>query len=324
MNKEFDIFFFEAFEEEEKELKKYLPQQINAGFSPKTIQEYGSENPPAQIISTRTQSVYPIEWAKKIKAILSRSTGYDHLTDYLKQCNSIIDCGYLPLYCHRAVAEHALMLWMALLRKLPDQIYNFLTFSRDGLTGKEAFQKKLVVYGVGNIGSEVCKIGLGLGMEVFGVEIDIKHPQFNYLEKENGVKTADIIVCAMNLTDINKNYFNAELLLKAKEGAIFVNVSRGEISPSLELLKVANHLGGIGLDVYNEEKMLANSLRNGEEIKNEEVNATLKLATMSNVILTPHNAFNSAEGVKRKSEQSIIQLVNYLEKDEFIWKVPVN
>jgi len=319
----YDVFFFEAFEEEEKELKSYLPTHVNAGFSWKTIQEYGSEIPPAAIISTRTQSVYPSNWANLLKAILSRSTGFDHLTDYLKKSTIKIDCGYLPLYCHRAVAEHALMLWMALLRKLPLQVKNFSTFHRDGLTGFEAEGKNLVVYGVGNIGSEICKIGIGLGMNVYGVEIDIKHPQFKYIDKNEALKIADIVVCAMNLTDENKNYFNAEYLKNAKRSLIFVNVSRGEISPSSELIKVVDIFGGIGMDVFNEEKLLANALRNNFVTDNEEVNASLKLANLPNVILTPHNAFNSAEGVQRKSEQSIQQLMHYLQNGKFIWSIQV-
>lgn len=319
-----DIFFYEAFEEEEKMLKSLLPANIQAGFSWKTIQEYGKNLPEARIISTRTQSEYPLKWEKPPQAILSRSTGYDHLVAYLKKSKLNIPCGYLPLYCHRAVAEHALMLWMALLRKLPAQIRQFNQFNRDGLTGFEAQDKTLVVFGVGNIGSEVCKIGRGLGMTVFGVEIDIKHPEFEYISKHDGIQSADIIVCAMNLTEENKGYFSASLLENTKKGCIFVNVSRGELSPASELLKVADHLGGIGLDVFNEEKNLAVSLRSGTTVENIETLATLELLKRENVIFTPHNAFNSAEAVRRKSEQSIQQAVHYLSKGEFIWKVPVS
>ncbi|MEA3494896.1 MAG: NAD(P)-dependent oxidoreductase [Bacteroidota bacterium] len=319
-----DIIFYEAFEEEEKEIKKHLPKNINAEFTWKSIQEYGSKEPPAKIISTRTQSIYPIKWAKKIKGILSRSTGYDHLKEYQKKVSADISYGYLPLYCHRAVAEQALLLWMSLLRKLPQQIKSFSRFHRDGLTGRETEEKTLLVVGVGNIGSEVAKIGHGLGMKVLGVEIDIKHPNEKYVSIDEGIKKADIIVCAMNLTDKNHNYFNFELLMKAKKDAVFVNISRGEISPSLELLKVLNknHLSGVALDVFDSEKELANVLRNNAKTNNEETLATLKLMKKSNVILTPHNSFNSVEGVKRKSEQSVEQTISFLKTGKFIWSVP--
>jgi phosphoglycerate dehydrogenase-like enzyme len=38
--------------------------------------------------------------------------------------------------------------------------------------------------------------------------------------------------------------------------------------------------------------------------------------------MTPHNAFNTAEGVERKSKQSVEQVVQFLEKGMFAWPVP--
>ena len=67
-----------------------------------------------------------------------------------------------------------MLMWMALLRKLPQQIQNFATFYRDGITGSECQGKTLLVVGVGNIGSEVARIGQGLGMNVLGVDIRSK------------------------------------------------------------------------------------------------------------------------------------------------------
>ena len=51
----YDVYFYEAFDEEADMLKKYLPANIEAGFCWETIQEKGDELPPASIISIRTQ-----------------------------------------------------------------------------------------------------------------------------------------------------------------------------------------------------------------------------------------------------------------------------
>jgi phosphoglycerate dehydrogenase-like enzyme len=40
-----------------------------------------------------------------------------------------------------------------------------------------------------------------------------------------------------------------------------------------------------------------------------------------NVVLTPHNAFNTIEAVVRKSEQSIQQVQHFMETGEFLWPV---
>ncbi len=202
-----DVFFYEAFDKEEELLKKYLPFDIKAGFTKKTIQEYGEPNPLAKIISLRTQSKIPDSWLDNVSGFLARATGFNYLAQYADQ----IPCGYLPLYCHRAVAEQAMLSWMALLRKLPKQIKQFNKFNRDNLTGFECAGKKIVVVGVGNIGYEVCKITRGLEMKVFGVDISQKHSDVTYVSIDKAMELADIVVCAMNLTNQNKAYFNYNL-----------------------------------------------------------------------------------------------------------------
>ncbi len=319
-----DVFFFEAFTEEAEAIKRFLPEHINAGFSWKTIQEYGESDPPARIISLRTQSIIPAQWSQKLHGILTRSTGYDHLVCYRQTTGTTAACGYLPLYCHRAVAEQALLLWMALLRRLPRQRESFASFHRDGLTGAEAGGKTLLVVGVGNIGSEIAKIGQGLGMTVLGVDLEHKHDSVDYVTLEEGLPRADVIVCAMNLTQDNPGYFNCKTFAQTRRGVLFVNVARGELSPAQDLSQAleSGQLGGLGLDVYNQESELAVSLRSGVTSPNREVQAILALAKHSDVIFTPHNAFNTRESVQRKAEQSVQQVENLLQHQAFLWPIP--
>jgi len=317
-----DIFFYEAFEEEEQALKRHLPANIKAGFTWKTIQEKAEHQPSAQIISIRTQSLIPISYATQISGILTRSTGYEHIQNYLHKCRKNLPCGYLPLYCNRAVAEQTMLLWMSLLRKLPQQLHQFIDFNRNGLTGRECQHKTLLVVGVGNIGYEVVQIGKGLGMKVLGVDIDKKHSDVTYISIEAGLAQADIVVCTMNLTPNNVGYFNYQLLKGAKSGLIFVNIARCELSPTADLLRLIdeNILGGVALDVYEKESELAILLRQGKIGK---VNTeTLALAKRSNVILTPHNAFNAVEALERKAAHSVQQIIHFLENGQFLWPVP--
>ncbi len=319
---DYDVYFYEAFEV--LAIQKYMPAYINAGYTWKTIQEAGHEKPLAPIISTRTQSQFPLDWSDKLKGILSRSTGYDHLISYKLNTNTTSKLGYLPLYCNRAVAEQTMLLWMALLRKLPQQMHSFKQFHRDGLTGIECEGKKLLVVGVGNIGSQIVKIGNGLGMQVHGVDLVNKYPDVDYVDFEKAISDADIIVSAMNLTSENVGYFNYNKLKAAKKGIIFINIARGELSPINDLLRLIEegHLGGLALDVYENETALAHDLRSKDIVKDELIKATLKLAEYPNVLLTPHNAFNTMESVERKAEQSVIQVEHYLKYANFKWTIP--
>lgn len=321
MNKE--LFFYEAFDKEEEALKRYLSPNVKAGFTWKTIQEEGSSLPPASLISIRTQSVIPASWATQMSGLLTRSTGYDHIHRDLHKTN--LPCGYLPLYCSRAVAEQTMLLWMSLLRKLPQQIHQFNHFNRDGLTGQECQHKTLLIVGVGNIGYDTVQIGKGLGMNVLGVDIDEKHADLSYTSIEEGLPQADIVVCAMNLTPDNVGYFHYSLLKQGKPGLIFVNIARGELSPTEDLLRLIDEkfLGGVALDVYDKESELAILLRGGKvHDKSRETSVTLELAKRPNVILTPHNAFNTEESVDRKSAHSIQQMTHFLKKGQFLYSVP--
>lgn len=316
------VVFFEAFAEERAALEKYAGGRLQAEYTWKTIQEWGkAAEPPAPIISVRTQSLIPTSWAGQLKAILTRSTGYDHLLRYGAAVDCQPACGYLPLYCHRAVAEQALLLWMALLRRLPVQMRHFHDFNRDGLTGREAFGKRLLVVGVGRIGTEIVRLGQGLGMTVRGVDPVRRLDGLEYVSYEEGAGWADIVAVAMNLNAGNYGYFNAQRLGMLRPGTLLVNVARGEFTPLAELANALRGgvLGGIGLDVYEDEASLGPQLR-GE--KAAPVNAALaELQKSDQVILTPHNAFNTVEAVERKAEQSIQQIEAFLSQGRFLWPV---
>ena len=318
-------FFFEAFDEERNALLEYGCSELEHDMSWKTIQEYFADGvpdlPPADIISVRTQSIIPLKWAPHLKAILTRSTGFDHLVRYCAAVQQPPKCGYLPLYCNRSVAEQALTLWMALLRKLPLQMRHFSSFDRDGLTGRETFGKRLLVIGVGRIGSEIVAIGRGLGMEVKGVDPVRKMDDLEYVSFEDGAAWADIVAVAMNLNDTNNGYFTAERLAMLKPGALLVNIARGDFTPLEPLAEAieSGHLGGAGLDVFEQETAIGPNLRSSSAIDSELPLA--RLSRHSNVILTPHNAFNTIEAVRRKSEQSVQQIRNFIAIGSFIWKV---
>jgi D-lactate dehydrogenase len=64
------------------------------------------------------------------------------------------------------------------------------------------------------------------------------------------------------------------------------------------------------------------ALRGRRDSQDPEVQAVLALAQRPNVIMTPHNAFNTHEAVLRKSEQSVQQLIAFLNTGAFLWPVP--
>ena len=313
------VMFYESFLEEEKELRKLLPKNIRAGFTWKTIQEKKDLTPPADIICIRTQSQIPTSWAPRLKGILTRSQGYDHLIAFRQKTKTKIPSGYLSEYCSRAVAEQAILAAMTLWRKLKRQMRQFNQFNRDDLTGFECCGKRALVVGVGTIGSQIAAIAKGLGISVKGVDIKRRSRNLEYVSLQNGIVWADVIFCATPLTEKTRGLLDYNVLKRAKPDTILINISRGEITPIKDLnrLLAQGILGGLSLDVYPQEGELGHSLRAGKKTKIADHKIILELKNHDNVLFTPHNAFNTQEALRNKAELTVRSIVSFLKKGKF-------
>ncbi len=316
--------FYEVFVEEERLLRQFLSRGIKAGFTSLTIQEAHPQQGPAPVICIRTQSEIPIAWADRLQGILTRSSGYDHLSRYRQKAHTQLPCGYLPRYSSRAVAEQAILMMLALLRRLPKQLENFCRFNRSGITGRECLNKNLLVVGVGHIGKEIVDLAKGMGMKVKGVDIVKREKDLAYTALKAGVSWAEVIICALPLTKKTPGLFNYRLLRNAKKGVLFINVSRGEISPIREVKRLWKEqiLGGVSLDVFEEEGALASYLRGNRRILPQSARELLSLQRKENVLLTPHNAFNTVESIERKARQTAKALHYFLEHKDFPTPIP--
>lgn len=322
------VVFYEVFEEEKEALQKFLPGNITARFISRTIQEYREPQAPAKpeagLISVRTQSQIPVEWAPHLAGIFTRSQGHDHLSRYCRTVGRNIPCGYIREYCSRAVAEHAIMVTMVLLRKLKKQMISFEAFSRDGLTGLECCGRRALVIGVGQIGTQLVDLALALGMTVKGVDPRDVHKDLEYISLKDGLVWADVIFCACPLTEKTRGMLDYARLCQARRGSIFINIARGEIAPLADLERLLSEgvLGGISLDVFEDESALAESLR--ARRRNEKNAAVVfRLKDRDDVLLTPHNAFNTREALETKARLSAEAIEQFLRKGAFPHAVPV-
>lgn len=314
-----EVVFYEVFEEEKKELKKHLPKNIQADFREGTLQSYTEKHLPAKVISIRTQSIIPLDWHEKLQAVFTRSSGTDHLKPLMRLQNRSLQMGYLPNYCARSVAEYAILMILALLKKLKKQINHFNHFNRNGLTGHNCLNCNVLVVGVGKIGSQIVKLAKSLGMIVRGVDIVQRIPTVEYVSLEDGLGLSDCVVCALPLNEDTNCLLNYKKLKILSPESIFINISRGEISPlaDLERLLEENILSAIALDVYEHESELASLLQNDSRSNNEYLNLVRRLKDREDVIFTPHNAFNSTDDLEKKAELSCLALKTYSETGRF-------
>jgi D-lactate dehydrogenase len=325
------IVFFEVASWEKEELKRNFPEAIlvEKPLTEENVSEFAdTEITSCFIYSNFSKSV--IEKLPKLKLIATRSTGFDHIDVAFCHQKNITVCN-VPEYGSRTVAEHTFALILTLTRKIYqsiNQAKNF-DFNHEKIRGVDLFGKNLGILGLGKIGKEVVKIAYGFGMNVLVYtrkkdEALAKNLGFSYKSLDEILSQSDIISLHLPLNEETKHIINKNNIKKIKKGAFLVNTARGGLieTEALVLGLKEGVLAGVALDVLEGEKELMEEI----EILTEGYQKTTDLKTLvldhilvnhPNVIITPHNAFNTKEALFRILATTIKNIQGFL-KGEII------
>lgn len=271
-----------------KEAKEYLSEIEEMGHTVKFLQ-YEKDSLPCEydwiegVICNGLFLYHPIERFSKLKYIQLTSAGYDRIPmDYVNKCK-------IGIYNARGVysipmAEYAIGGVL--------QLYKQAIFFRENQNAHswkkhrglmELSGKTVCIVGCGSVGTECAKRFLAFDCKVIGVDVNLRRDKnFNSIflleELDRVLPWVDILVLTLPLTSKTFHMINEEKLSLLKDGAILVNIARGAVVDHQGLIVSLNgKLGGAVLDVFEE-----------EPLKGESV-----LWDMENVIITPHNSFQS-------------------------------
>lgn len=249
---------------------------------------------------------------KKLQLIATRSTGFDHID--LKECKQrkIIVCN-VPYYGENTVAEHTFALILNLTRKIHKawERTRRLDFSQAGLRGTDLRGKTLGVIGVGSIGKHVIRMANGFEMKIIAYDIFknkklAKELNFRYTGFDYLLKNSDIITLHCPYNSKTHHLINKKNINKIKKGALLINTARGALVETDALVKALDKatLSGAGLDVLEEECHVKedHQVMSKNFPRKCDMHLILEnhiLAKKDNVIVTPHNAFNSVEALQR-------------------------
>ncbi|GGE27201.1 phosphoglycerate dehydrogenase [Pullulanibacillus camelliae] len=204
-----------------------------------------------------------------------------------------------------SVAEHAIGLMFACARHIPEVVAKVKSHSWERTIGFELTDKKLGVVGGGQIGREVAKRAIGLGMKVaiydpyFNDQAFLDHYGIERKEDFVGMlREADIITLHLPATEETKGLMNAEMFKLMKPTAILINTSRGELVDEKALYEalVQQDLAFAAQDVYS----------------TEPPNQGDPLVALPNFILTPHVGAYTHESVERMVMVSTENLIKLL------------
>tara|TARA_B110000967_G_scaffold55513_1_gene56913 strand:- start:980 stop:1942 length:963 start_codon:yes stop_codon:yes gene_type:complete len=247
---------------------------------------------------------------KNLKVIARHGVGYDNVdTIFLKKNNITL------LVTHNSTstspAEHVMFMIL--------NIYKgremFHTMVRDGNFHKaihlkiddnfELLNKTILIAGFGRIGKKLIKKCLGFDMNVLVYDPYIDEGVIStfggkkILDLEEGLKDADILSLSVPLNNDTKNFITLKQMLLMKKNAIIINISRGGVINEIDLDKALNTkvISFAGIDVFEKEP---------PEINNP-------LLKNKRVLLSPHAATFTKEGLEKMSIETVQNIIDFFE-----------
>ncbi len=197
----------------------------------------------------------------------------------------------------RSVAEHTLGMILTLSRDLMRQTDALRRADWSVKSTQRAFDlgaRTLLVVGYGRIGRRVAALGQALGMQVV-----VRDPYVSDFAPglevagtlDEGLAVADVVSLHTPLNHETRSLIDAAAIETMKPGALLVNCARGGIADEAAVARAlqSRQLAGYGADVFEVEPV---------ELSNPIISAL-------NVVLSPHSAASTPEGMRAMGLQTI-------------------
>jgi len=248
--------------------------------------------------------------ATNLKLVIRAGEGTDNIDKVLcREKNVIVE--NTPGANNNSAAEHAVALMLSALRNIPlaNSTMHQGIWEKNALTGLELWKKKVGIVGFGRIGQIVAKRISGFEPDVTFFDPMILEKEISGAKKVESLETifseCDIITIHTPLLPQTKNMIDRKLLGMMKKDSILINAARGGIVDEEALYDTLKEkkIRAAAFDVFSEEPLPANS----------------KLATLSNLIMSPHIGASTEEAQFRVGEMAVAQV-----RDFFIAQKIVN
>ncbi len=237
-----------------------------------------------------------------IQHIALRCAGFNNVDlDAAKEF--LITVTRVPAYSPYAVAEHTIALLLTLNRQI-HRAYNRVrehNFSLTGLVGFDLHGKTAGIIGTGKIGKLTAQTLTSFGCKVLAHDLNkdetwaskhgITYESFVWI-----LKHCDIISLHLPLTPQTHHLINNDSISQMKSGCYIINTGRGKLIDTHALISAlkSGHLGGVALDVYEEEEGVFFEDLSDEILQDDELS---RLLTFPNVLITSHQGFLTREAL---------------------------
>jgi D-lactate dehydrogenase len=250
------------------------------------------------------------------RLITQRSTGYNNI-DLAHAERLGLTVARVARYSPYSVAEFAWTLAMALNRRVvraSSRTRDF-DFRLDGLMGRDIHGMTVGVIGTGKIGECFTRIAHGFGTRLLGWDV-VENPAcrelgMEYVELEQLLSESDLVSLHVPLLPATRHLVDGGALSRMKRDAILVNSSRGGLVDTAALVEALRegHLGGVGLDVYEEETGLFFFDRSLEVVTDDTL---ARLMTFPQVLVTSHQAYFTSTAVGQIIDATLRNVDDFL------------
>ena len=238
-----------------------------------------------------------------LKMIATCSIGTDMIDLAIaKECGIVVS--NQPGRTAPVVAEHILGLMFALSKRAYFQTAELKAGRWTRKMNTMLQGKVLGVVGTGPIGAEMARLGRAIGMEVIAWTF---HPSpqraaeygVRFVALDELLQTADVVSLHVRLTEDTRHLLGAREFGLMKKGALVLNGARGDVLDinALRAALLSGHLGGAGLDVFSQEPLPSDD----------------PILDCEQVVLTPHAADQTPEGVDLLNEGAVDNVIAFLQ-----------
>lgn len=238
----------------------------------------------------------------KLKLISLCSIGTDMIDLVEAKKKGIIVCNQ-PGRTAPVVAEHSFGLMFALAKRTAYMTSGLKMGKWYRMDNVYLQGKTLGIIGTGHIGAEMARLGNAIGMNVIAWTYnpsDERAQKLNvkYVDLDDLLKHSDVVSLHVKLTDDSYHLIGKRELALMKKDALLINVARGQVIDTHAVVHALNNekIGGVAVDVYDEEPTPHDH----------------PFLTCDHVILTPHCADMTPEGVDLLNEGAVDNIIAFL------------
>lgn len=274
----------------------------------------------AEVVMVGAKRLEPwhVEAAPRLRLVLHQGVGYHDTVATTALRDRQIPLAITPGGTPEGVAEHAIMMMLAVGRRLAWQDAelragrwhsNTVRAEALGLGGA-----RVGIIGLGRIGKQVARRLIPFECarvayhDILEMDPAVEHAlRVERLPFDELIASSDFVTLHVPLTDLTRHMFDARAIAAMKDGAILINCARGPVVSEPALLDglASGKLGGAGLDVFEVEPVVGPS----------------PFAGFRNVVLTPHNAPGTRDIMHRKFRQMFANADRFFRGDALEDKV---